>query len=60
MSTPFRQHTDVLSKSLATTQGLVGRRRASALVGGFSLVAFSWAIQVKATRAPMAHESSCF
>ena len=33
-STPFRQHTDVLSKSPATAHGLVGRSPASAKWGG--------------------------
>jgi len=59
MSTPFRQHTDVLSKSPATAHGLAGRSPASAEEGGLLFGDFLLAIQEKATRAPKVHESSC-
>jgi len=60
MSTPFRQHRDVLSKSPAAAHGLDGRSPASAEEGGLLFGDFLLAIQEKATRAPKAHESSCF
>jgi hypothetical protein len=60
MSTPFRQHMDVLSKSPAAAHGLAGRSPASAEEGGLLFGDFLLAIQEKATRAPKAHESSCF
>ena len=60
MSTPFRQHRDVLSKSPATAHGLVGRSPASAEEGGLLFGDFLLATQEKATRAPQAHESPCF
>jgi hypothetical protein len=59
MSTPFRKHMDVLSKSPAAAHGLVGRSPASAEEGGLLFGDFLLAIQEKATRAPKAHESSC-
>src|SRR5690348_730011 len=43
MSTPFRQHRDVLSKSPAAAHGLVGRSPASAEEGGLSFGDFSLA-----------------
>ena len=60
MSTPFRQHRDVLSKSPATAHRLAGRSPASAEEGGLLFGDFLLAIQEKATRAPQAHESLCF
>jgi hypothetical protein len=59
MSTPFRQHMDVLSKSPAAAHGLAGRSPASAEEGGLLFGDFLLAIQEKVTRAPQAHESSC-
>jgi hypothetical protein len=38
MSAPFRQHTEVLSKSPATAHGLAGRSPESAKWGGLSLL----------------------
>jgi hypothetical protein len=61
MSTPFRQHRDVLSKSPALTHGLAGHGcPASAKRGGLSLGHVSLATQRKVARAPKAHESSRF
>ena len=59
MSTPFRQHMDVLSKSPAATHGLAGRSPASAEEGGLLFGYFLLATQEKVTRAPQAHESPC-
>ena len=56
----FSPGQDALSKSPATAHGLVGRSPASAEEGGLLFGGFLLAIQEKATRAPKAHESSCF
>ena len=57
MSTPFRQHMDVLSKSPAAAHGLVGRSPASAEEGGLLFGDFLLAIQEKATRPPQEDET---
>ncbi len=57
MSTPFRQHMDVLSKSPAAAHGLVGRSPASAEEVGHLFGDFLLAIQEKATRPPQEDET---
>ena len=56
----FSPGQDALAKSPAATHGLVGRSPASAEEGGLLFGDFLLAIQEKVTRAPKAHESSCF
>jgi hypothetical protein len=51
---------DALSKSPAAAHGLAGRSPASAEEGGLLFGNFLLATQEKVTRAPKAHESSCF
>jgi hypothetical protein len=57
MSTPFRQHMDVLSKSPATAHGLAGRSPAGAEEGGLSLGHLSLATQRKVARPPQVDET---
>lgn len=56
----FSSGHDALSKSPAATHGLAGQRPASAEEGGLLFGDFLLATQEKVTRAPKAHESSCF
>jgi len=57
MSTPFRQHKDVLSKSPAAAHGLGGRSPTSAKWGGLSLGHVSLATQRKVARPPQVDET---
>jgi hypothetical protein len=56
----FSPGQEALSKSPTANYGLDGHSPASAEEGGLLFGDFLLAIQEKTTRAPKAHESSCF
>lgn len=57
MPAPFRQHTEVLSKSPTAAHGLGGRSPASAEEAGLSLGHVSLATQRKVARLPQVDET---